>query len=120
MDSLGSRIREQREAKNWSQAELGKILGVAAATVHRYEVNERRPDPDTLVRLADLFAVSSDYLLGRTSPDPDPQIRAILRSMKGLSEVERQDVLNYIAWKQAQVRQKRQQESDPHGELGLI
>ena len=111
--TLGERIRAEREAKGWSQAELGRILGVAAPTVHRYETNDRRPDPEMLLRLADLFGVSADYLLGRGSsqPEPDPQIRAILRSMKGLTEVERQDVLDYVAWKRAQ--RHRQQQSKP-------
>ena len=63
--TLGGRIREEREAKGWSQADLGRNLGVTGPAVHRYEVGERRPDPEMLGRLADLFRVTTDYLLGR-------------------------------------------------------
>ena len=111
-DGLGDRLREEREAKGLSQAELGRMLGVAGPTVHRYESNDRRPDPDMLVRLAELFGVSVDYLLGRKEVVPGQQDRAILRSLNGLGEAERAEILEYIAWKRAQKRRKDADQAD--------
>ena len=105
--TLGERLRDLREAAGWTQIELATRLGVANSTVSQYEGDRRVPDAETLLRLAQLFKVSLDHLLGNEE-QPDPQIRAILRSMKGLTEIERQDVLDYVAWKRAQRRQQQQ------------
>ncbi len=63
--TLGERLKNAREAKEWTQAELGKKLGVSDATINRYEKEQRRPDPEMLRRLADILDVSIDYLTGR-------------------------------------------------------
>ncbi len=113
--TLGERLRALRESAGWTQIELATRLGVGNSTVSQYEGGHRVPDADTLVRLAQLFKVTLDHLLGNEE-QPDPNVRAILRSMKGLTEVERQDVLDYIAWKQAQHRKRKSQEQEPKDE----
>ena len=64
---LGSRMRELREEKGLYQKHLAPVLKVSPGTVCNYEKNTHFPDPDTLVRIADFFDVSVDYLLGRTN-----------------------------------------------------
>ena len=64
--SLGKRLRAAREAKELTQAELGKRIDMKDATINKYEKETRRPDPQTLGRLADVLGVSTDYLLCRT------------------------------------------------------
>lgn len=49
-----------------TQASLAKVLKVSDRTVGFYETGERDPDTDTLIRLADFFTVSVDYLLGHS------------------------------------------------------
>lgn len=61
---LGERICEQRTALSWSQVELAKRLGVAKQTVSNWENENIQPSIEMLVRLAALFGVSTDYLLG--------------------------------------------------------
>lgn len=77
MPTLGERLRKCRRARELTQAELGRLLGLSKQTVSGYEAGLRNPDPDTLQRLADIFGVSTDYLLGRTDtpqlPDPAPR-----------------------------------------------
>lgn len=63
---LNKRIRQLRTEKKMTQKELGAILGVGKTTISQYESNTRKPDVETLKRLADYFCVSVDYLLGRT------------------------------------------------------
>lgn len=65
VNDLGSRIKEQRLAKELSQYELAQRLGVMQYTVSKYENNIKRPSYEILTLLADIFEVSTDYLLGR-------------------------------------------------------
>lgn len=64
--NFGSRMRELRDEKGLYQKELAAVLKVSTGTVCNYEKNTHFPDADTLVRLADFFDVSIDYLMCRT------------------------------------------------------
>lgn len=61
---LGQRIFETRTAYGWTQVELAKRIGVAKQTVSNWENENIQPSIDMLVRLAKLFNVTTDYLLG--------------------------------------------------------
>ena len=61
-----NRIRELREVNGWTQAQLGKRIGVAKTTITGYEREDRQPTPATICALCDLFGCTSDYLLGRS------------------------------------------------------
>ena len=61
---LGQRISEMRISFGWSQVELAKRLGVAKQTVSNWENENIQPSIEMLVRLAKLFNVTTDYLLG--------------------------------------------------------
>ncbi len=61
---LHQRIGELRAARGWSQVELAKRLGVVKQTVSNWENGNIQPSIEMLVRLAKLFGVSTDYLLG--------------------------------------------------------
>ncbi len=61
---LGQRISEMRLSMGWSQVELAKRLGVAKQTVSNWENENIQPSIEMLVRVARLFNVSADYLLG--------------------------------------------------------
>ncbi len=64
---LGSKIKELRLEKNMLQKELAAYLQVSTGTVCNYEKNTHFPDGDALCKIADLFGVSIDYLMGRTN-----------------------------------------------------
>ena len=70
---LGERIAALRKNAGLSQAALAKKLGVSPSTVGMYEQCRREPALDMLVKLAETFSVSTDYLLtGRTEkPEAD-------------------------------------------------
>lgn len=63
---LGNRIRSLREDKDLSQKDLGIKLGVSASTIGMYEQDRRSPDAEMLLKIANFFNVSTDYLLGKT------------------------------------------------------
>lgn len=89
MTVLGQRIRYLRRKANLTQAQLGKLLGCSGSTVSLYEGGQRSPDTDMLVKLADVFGVSVDYLLGRVAdPNPKDDHRCSLEPEKGWSVAE--------------------------------
>ena len=61
---LGQRINELRTAFGWSQVQLAQKLNISKQTVSNWENENIQPSIEMLVRLARLFRVSTDYLLG--------------------------------------------------------
>lgn len=65
METLGSRLRKLREQRNMTQTELSQTLGMKTyTTVSKWESDDNFPKGKDLKVLAELFNVSSDYLLG--------------------------------------------------------
>lgn len=64
MVDFGRRLKELRTQAGLTQQQLGDMLGLSKTVVSYYELHTRTPSPDVLVRLAAVFHVSSDYLLG--------------------------------------------------------
>lgn len=66
MDTFGERLRSLRNERNFHQSELGEMLDLSPSAIGSYERNLREPSYSHLVKIADLFHVSIDYLLCRT------------------------------------------------------
>lgn len=64
---LGTLLTMLRKEKGFLQKDVADYLHLTVATVSNYEKNVRMPNLETLVRLADLYDVSTDYLLQRTT-----------------------------------------------------
>lgn len=62
------RLKECREMRGLSQKEVAATLKVSAPSVSNWESEKTRPTHDNLEKLADLYGVSVDYLLGRDAP----------------------------------------------------
>ena len=60
------RIRELREEKNWTQQHLAQLLFINRRTYSSYETGVRTIAPDIFIKLAEIYGVSVDYILGRT------------------------------------------------------
>lgn len=60
------RLKQLRHQRGISQLKLAMDLGMNQNSISRYESGEREADYQTLIRLADYFNVSIDYLLERT------------------------------------------------------
>lgn len=69
---IGNTIRELRKEKKMSQSELGKFIGVSQTTVTAWETGRAEPSSTFISKLADLFNVSTDYLLGRSDKEKKP------------------------------------------------
>lgn len=64
MSNFGIRLKELRTQSSMTQKHLADKLGITKATVSYYENGERAPSPEILVKLATIFHVSTDFLLG--------------------------------------------------------
>jgi len=71
----GQRIKNLRESQGWTQFDLAEKLNVKQPTINRYE-NGRVPEPGMLCKIADLFNVTTDYLLGRDVNNDDYTLAA--------------------------------------------
>ena len=79
-----NKIKELRIKAGMKQSELSSLLGIAQNTLSYWEQNKYQPDNDTLLKLADIFNVTIDYLLGRStsstaSGSPSPEGKATIQ-----------------------------------------
>ena len=65
---LGEHVKELRKEMGWSQSELADKVGTDARQVSRYENGRITPSLDVLVRIAEVFNVSLDYLVVEDVP----------------------------------------------------
>lgn len=66
MEILSKRLRQLRQEQDMTQKELAFLLHVQRTTVAGYETKNRHPQLDIIVNIANIFGVTTDYLLGRT------------------------------------------------------
>lgn len=64
--TLGEQLKQIRTSHNLSQSQFAKIAGVKPRAIGRFEVGENLPNIAVLLRLADHFGISLDYLTGRS------------------------------------------------------
>ena len=69
MKKYKNRIRDLREDRDLRQTDVSKATGIDQKTLSNYETGKTSPDSYALIRLADFFGVSIDYLVGRTEID---------------------------------------------------
>lgn len=70
---IGAILATLRREKGMAQKELAILLNLSIGTISNYENGVHSPDLNTLCRLADLYGVTTDYLLGRTKFRFDPK-----------------------------------------------
>lgn len=61
-----SRVRALREDHDMTQSQVAKILGMSQTGYSKYETGENDIPTAILIKLADLYGTTTDYLLGRT------------------------------------------------------
>ncbi|GIM47583.1 hypothetical protein DNHGIG_31320 [Collibacillus ludicampi] len=96
MESFATRFRLLREQKGWTQDKAAEVLGVSRSTIAGYEseIKGRIPRDETLLKIADIFGVSVDYLLGRTD---DPSYTSQTDDMmRKLSSREKREVDKFL------------------------
>lgn len=99
---IGDTLRFLREKTNKTQEETAKALGIKRSTYSHFENNRNNPDNETLVKMANYFNVSTDYLLGRDHKEDnlktaDKNVQLIAAHIDdGTTPEEMNDILTYI------------------------
>ena len=91
------KIKEARLNKGLSQKDLASALSVPANTLSNWENGKREPDHATLVKLADILNVTTDYLLGRDNDGEIPgEFVVMARKVGGLPPETRKKVFKLL------------------------
>jgi transcriptional regulator with XRE-family HTH domain len=97
-ESIGHRLARLRKERGFTQAELGKKMGLSQTLISDYEVERLRPNPDVLVRFSDAFGVSTDEILGvarKPHDRPEPALstvsRRLLRRLQQFDKLPKRD-----------------------------
>lgn len=69
MEKLAKKIRELRKQSNYNQTQLARFIGMTPSTISDWENERSEPNVIQLIRLADIFNCSIDYLCERESED---------------------------------------------------
>lgn len=84
---IKERLKQERKARHLTQEEIAKHLFIQRASYAKYETGANMPTCDNLNRLADLYNVSTDYLLCRTdNPKPPTRTRKARKSAQNAPE----------------------------------
>lgn len=113
--SFGKRLEDLLEERNMKQNKLAEELNMASSTINGYIKDNRQPDYKTLIRLAEYFQVSTDYLLGLTESRQmiDQPLTMKEREMMGMYRdlnTDKQDLLH----EQAEFYQKSRKKEEGH------
>ncbi len=101
-----------RKSRNLSQEALAKELQISKACISMIEIGKNEPTANTLIRYADFFQCSTDYLLGReddfgnvtvSAPEFSPEEKQLLDVYRKLNKENRERLLVY-----AEIRQEEQ------------
>ena len=100
----GNRIKLLREEKKIRQDELAKVLSISPSAVGMYERDEREPNDEITLKLAEYFGVSTDYLLGksdnRNSDVPISKIPILGTVKAGYDWLAEENIVDYITLKE--------------------
>ena len=89
-------LKALRNKKGISQQQLADVIGVTQQSVNKYENHSVEPDIYTLIKIADYFETTIDYLVGRVSDDgPDEnrithEEKSMIYSFRSLNPDEKQ------------------------------
>lgn len=97
-------LRYLRKQKGISQQQLASACGISQQSVNKYENHSVEPDISTLIRMADFFDTSVDFLIGRNCEDMTenenlrllPSEEKLIKSFRLLSETERECISTVV------------------------
>ncbi|WP_247927443.1 XRE family transcriptional regulator [Streptococcus constellatus] len=116
---IGSKIKEQRKLKGWTQLELGQRIGLGKNAISNYEKGFRSPKKNTMFDLANAFSIPIDDLFPpihspSISLDTSDTAKAISETVERLEEPRRVIVLDTA---KTQLDEQNRAQNDVHEEL---
>ncbi|MBN2984001.1 MULTISPECIES: helix-turn-helix domain-containing protein [Cohnella] len=100
--TMGHRLRELRLNRSLSQEEVARHIGITRSAYSHYEINNRQPVYETLIKLAEFFDVSLDYIIGG-NPSSHPEdgtlsadSQEVLRLLKKMNQEQRKQSIGML------------------------
>ena len=97
MNSFGERIKDLRNKKGMTQRQMAAHFGITERNYQRYEASDS-PSNDTLIKFADFFEVSTDYLLGRIGQGEEPKQVPDNNEGQRLQVIFEEPLQSYAVW----------------------
>ena len=107
-DHLSVRLRLLREERGETRPDLSRVVCMSRESIAGWEAGRRDPDTEMVVRLAEHFCVSTDYLLGhgdsrgRQPDDPDTLLAVALSADGALTPEDRRNVQKFVRYLRAE------------------
>lgn len=120
----GKILTELREKHGWSKSTVAKKLGLKAmSTYANWEYGLRKPDGEMIVKIAELYGVSTDYLLTGIDKNVknddlanDPDLQIAFKAASDFSEEARRQTIDFINYIREKEKQKGRQPKQPDSE----
>lgn len=113
-EELGERLREAREYRGYSQEEIAEYLDISRSAVSLMENGSRKVDTIELRRLAELYEVTIDKLVGQTAGpnEKNEDIQMVARATQDLTPEDRKEVLRFAEFLQSKRARRESDESE--------
>ncbi|WP_430610692.1 helix-turn-helix domain-containing protein [Enterococcus sp. DIV0876] len=113
---LGARLKALRLRSNQTQQQVAEQLGISRGAYSHFENDRNEPDSTTIVKLAELFQVSTDFLLGRHTVDSFQQQSTKAQTVAAhidehVTDEQMDDIVSYIEF----IKQRHSKRNDVHG-----
>lgn len=109
---IGNQIKTLREKKNWSQLDLAKRIDINNSVLSRIEAGKKPVNDELILKFAEVFEVSTDYLLSGKSNDNyrifsdeeleailnDPDLEMMYKQLLGSPEEIRHEAKSFMLW----------------------
>ena len=103
----GERLDELRRDKGLTQDQLGAILNVSGKTISHYENDLAAPKINTLIKMAELFDISADYLLGLNNDEIPASQKYYLSLSREYPPEIKKDLEDYLELLKIKYKQKK-------------
>lgn len=96
--TMGDRLKELRRERSLSQEIVAQSIGITRSAYSHYEINNRQPVYETLIKLAAFFKVSTDYIIDGDARGTETPIAAdtieIIRLLNNMDEDKRKQSID--------------------------
>lgn len=128
---FGKRLREMREKKGLTQAELAKIASLGESTISFYESGKREPNYEVLVALADILDTTPNYLITgknewweKDKPPTDIELEDFIKNNSNiklmgnpLDEKAKEDVIIFLRAAHQMIKEKSKAEKEENKDV---
>ncbi len=85
---FNERLKQLRTEKNYTQQDLADLTGLSKPTISRFESNKKTPSRESVTKIAKVFNVSTDYLLGLS----EQKNKDVIKDEEAFTEKDKKDI----------------------------